>query len=198
MPNTDHYILKRSGWLLLLVFTHLSASCLRTILDRTFLVADFENYPPSSYMCDHEHFCYHCRRKSQKWEERAKTEGIKTPFGTVLFKDEDEDEQTTAILENGIVGSVLAIGCAGLWNTRGVWGWWVVPTGLGLWATFFADFFWVLEKAVEKLEDSGMLDDDKESEEESEEDDDDDDDDDEDEDEDEDNNMLPSLLWVND
>ncbi|KAK6615835.1 hypothetical protein H4I95_00987 [Botrytis cinerea] len=29
MPNTEHYVLKRSGWLLLLSFTGISASCLR-------------------------------------------------------------------------------------------------------------------------------------------------------------------------
>ncbi|KAF7893259.1 uncharacterized protein EAF02_000797 [Botrytis sinoallii] len=105
MPNTDHYVLKRSGWLLLLFFTHFSASCLRAGLENTFLVADFENYPPSSKMRDHELYCYYCRRQSQKWEERAKTEGIKTPFGSVLFKDEDEDDKMAAAVVNGAVGS---------------------------------------------------------------------------------------------
>lgn len=107
-----------------------------------------------------------------------------------------------AVIVNGALGTFFAIGSAGLWKTRGVWGWWVVPTGLGLWAAFFADFHWVAEKIMEKMEESGILDEeevDEEEEEEEEQDEDEDDEDDEDEnDEDEDQNMLPSLLWVND
>ncbi|TGO21247.1 hypothetical protein BPAE_0231g00140 [Botrytis paeoniae] len=186
MPNTDHYVLKRSGWLLLLFFTHLSASCLRNSLYHDFLVANFEKNPPSSYMWDYELECFHCRERSQKWEERAKTEGIKTPFGIFLFKAEDEDEKTAAAIINGAVGGFFAIGCAGLWKTRGVWGWWAVPTGLGLWAAFFADLYWVVEKGVDKLEMLEMLDYDEEEEE------------DDDEDEDEDADILPPLLWIND
>lgn len=108
-----------------------------------------------------------------------------------------------AVIVNGALGTFFAIGSAGLWKTRGVWGWWVVPTGLGLWAAFFADFHWVAEKIMEKMEESGILDeeevDEEEEEEEEEQDENEDDEDDEDEnDEDEDQNMLPSLLWVND
>ncbi|TGO79698.1 hypothetical protein BELL_0025g00110 [Botrytis elliptica] len=209
MPNTDHYVLKRSGWLLLLFFTHFSATCLRAGLENTFLVADFENYPPSSKMRDHELYGYYCRRQSQKWEERAKTEGIKTPFGTVLFKDEDEDDRMAAAVVSGTVGSFFAIGCAGLWKTRGVWGWWVVPTGLGLWAAFFADLDWVkakiLDKVLDKLEELGILDDDEEDDDEEdewedvvEEEENDEEDDWEDVEEEEEEEDIIPLLWIND
>ncbi|KAF7959103.1 hypothetical protein EAE96_002620 [Botrytis aclada] len=198
MTATDHYILKRSGWLLLLGLTRLSAYCFGNGLHHFFLFADFENNPPSSYMCDHELACYHCRRRYQRWEERAETEGIKTPFGTLIFKDENKEDQTTALIAVVGLGTFLAIGSAVLWMTRGVWGWWAVPTGLGIWATCFADWCWVGEKVVDTLTKLGVFDDDEEEYEEEEEDEEDEEEEEEDEDDVEDEVILSRILWEND
>ncbi|KAF7894554.1 uncharacterized protein EAF01_010005 [Botrytis porri] len=181
MPNTDHYILKRSGWLILLFFTHLSASCLRNSFYRDFLIANFENHPPSAYMWAYELACFHCRERSQRWEERAKTEGIKTPFGVFLFKAEHEDEKMAAAIVNGagglgVVGGSHGVGALGDFRC-----------GLSLGGG----------NGVDKLEELGILDSDEE-EEDDDEDEDDDEEDDDNEDEDEEHDILLPLLWIND
>ncbi|ATZ46375.1 hypothetical protein BCIN_01g09820 [Botrytis cinerea B05.10] len=160
MPNTEHYVLKRSGWLLLLSFTGISASCLRGGICNDFLLIDLGKKPSPRRISDRELDCVSCRRGLKMLQKRVKTEGLKTPFWTLVFKYKEEKKISAA--RNLVLGSFLAIGCAGLWKTRGVWGrggwgWWVVPTGLGLgsWVAFFEDMVWVGDN-MEKL----MLEDD--------------------------------------
>ncbi|KAJ8069651.1 hypothetical protein OCU04_000084 [Sclerotinia nivalis] len=146
MPDTDHYILKRSGWLLLLFVTRLSATMFHECACTSFLIRDLENAPPSSQSSPRDRRCESCKRRSKRknvrWERRARARGTKTPLGTLMWKDEERRERIKVVFKEVVLGGMVVAGCLGLWKMRGVWGWWGVPAGFGVWGALGMEGFW--------------------------------------------------------
>ncbi|ESZ95348.1 hypothetical protein SBOR_4282 [Sclerotinia borealis F-4128] len=136
-PNSEHFVLQRSGWLLLLLVTRLSATMFYECACSTFLIPDLENSPPSSQSHARDRRCESCRKRSKKrnrrWERRAREKGLVTRWGVFMWRDGERKERVKVLVKEAVLGGMVAVGCVGLWRLRGVWGWWGLSVGFGLW-----------------------------------------------------------------